>query len=114
MPLALQEILDLEAKNAGLCQIRHQSLCKIFKEICILTLEECEKFSKMSGEIEEGESYFKTKGVCGKGGVVLTIKHLCFYFVKPLVVLGEGMLNARLAFIHRSSNTALPKSYYRL
>ena len=36
----------------------HQSLCKIFKEIRILTLKECEKLSKMSGEIEVDESYF--------------------------------------------------------
>ncbi|WP_185908854.1 hypothetical protein [Campylobacter troglodytis] len=55
----MQEILDLEAqKIADLCQIPHQSSCKIFKEIHILTLKECKKLSKMSAEIEEGDSYF--------------------------------------------------------
>ena len=51
--------LDLEAKKiAELCQISEQSLCKIFKQIRILIAKECEKVSKMSGEIEVDESYF--------------------------------------------------------
>ena len=61
--------LDLEAKKiAQLCQISEQSLCKIFKEIHILTAKECEKISKMSGEIEVDESYFGAKRVRGKRG----------------------------------------------
>ena len=44
--------------NFRLCQISEQSLCKIFKEIRILIAKECEKISKMSGEIEVDESYF--------------------------------------------------------
>ena len=61
--------LDLEAKKiAQLCQISQQSLCKIFKQIRILIAKECEKISKMSGEIEEGESYFGAKRVRGKRG----------------------------------------------
>ncbi|TQR53634.1 hypothetical protein [Campylobacter troglodytis] len=105
-----QETLDLKAKQiAEICQIRHQSLCKIFKEICILIAKECEKlakrsfFNKMSGEIEEGESYFLlryTRNCKQKGQkecvvrveVGLEKRHLCFYFVKPLVILLEGML----------------------
>ncbi|WP_282432308.1 hypothetical protein [Campylobacter troglodytis] len=33
-------------------------MCKIFKDLRILIAKECEKHYKMSGEIEEGESYF--------------------------------------------------------
>ena len=61
--------LDLEAKKiAELCQISQQSLCKIFKEIRILIAKECEKVSKMSGEIEVDESYFGARRVRGKRG----------------------------------------------
>ncbi|WP_427846097.1 hypothetical protein [Campylobacter troglodytis] len=39
--------IDLEAKKiAEICQISQQSLCKIFKQICILIAKECEKISK--------------------------------------------------------------------
>ena len=54
----------------------------------LLTLKECEKISKMSGEIEEGESYFLlryTRNCKQKGqgvfvvsvGVGLEKRHLC-------------------------------------
>ena len=81
--------LDLEAKKiAELCQISEQSLCKIFKQIRILIAKECEKLSKMNGEIEEGESYFllrfarnckqKLQGECEASvGVGLEKRHLC-------------------------------------
>ena len=35
-------------KITDLCQIRHQSLCKIFKQIRILITKECEKSAKRS------------------------------------------------------------------
>ena len=73
----MQEALDLEAKKiAQICQISEQSLCKIsrvcvnriLREIRILIAKECEKVSKMSGEIEVDESYFGAKRVRGKRG----------------------------------------------
>lgn len=66
--------LDLEAvKISKLTGISEQTLCKIFKQIRILMLNECEKVSKFSGEIEVGESYFgarrgRGKRVRGAGG----------------------------------------------
>ena len=65
----MKEALDLEAKKiAEICKISQQSLCKIFKEIRILIAKECEKISKMSGEIEVDESYFGARRVRGKRG----------------------------------------------
>ena len=66
----------------------HQNLCKIFKDLRILIAKECEKISKMSGEIEVDESYFllrfarncKQKGQKGCAvsvGVGLARKRLC-------------------------------------
>ena len=44
---------DIEAsKIAKITQISEQTLCKIFKQIRILIAKECEKVSKMQGEIE--------------------------------------------------------------
>ena len=61
--------LDIEAsKIAKICHISQNSLCKIFKQIRILMLKECEKISKMQGEIEIDESYFGAKKVRGKRG----------------------------------------------
>ena len=71
--------LDLEAKKiAEICKISQQSLCKIFKEIRILIAKECEKISKMSGEIEVDASYFG--GVRGKRGRGAGRKTPSFYF----------------------------------
>ncbi|WP_246059086.1 hypothetical protein [Campylobacter troglodytis] len=58
--------------------------------------KECETVSKMSSEIEVDESYFllrytrnckqkELKECVASVGVGLTRKHLCFYFVTPLV-----------------------------
>ena len=43
-------------------------MCKIFEQIRILIAKECEKISKMQGEIEIDESYFGAKRVRGKRG----------------------------------------------
>ena len=59
--------LDIEAvKIAKLSNISRQSVNKIIKNIRILIAKECEKTSKMQGEIDE--SYFGTKRVRGKRG----------------------------------------------
>ncbi len=61
--------LDIEAsKISKIVGISEVSLCKIFKQIRILMLKECEKITKFSGEIEIDESYFGAKRVRGKRG----------------------------------------------
>ena len=51
--------LDIKAvKLAKITQISEQTLCKLFKQIRILIAQECEKISKLNGEIEIVESYF--------------------------------------------------------
>ena len=61
--------LDIEAtKIAKLSNISRQSVNKIIKNIRILIAKECEKISKLSGEIEVDESYFGAKRVRGKRG----------------------------------------------
>ena len=51
--------LDIKAvKIAKITQISEQTLCKLFKQIRILIAQECEKISKLNGEIEIDESYF--------------------------------------------------------
>ena len=61
--------LDLEAvKIAEICKISRNSINKILKEIRKLMAGECEKISKMKGEIELDESYFGAKRVRGKRG----------------------------------------------
>ena len=61
--------MDIESsKISKITQISEGTLCKIFKHIRILMLKECEKASKMQGEIEIDESYFGAKRVRGKRG----------------------------------------------
>ena len=49
--------LDIEtSKISKLCHISQNSLCKIFRQIRILIAKECEKISKLSGEIEIDEN----------------------------------------------------------
>ena len=61
--------LDIEAvKIAKLSGISRQSINKIIKSIRILIAKECEKISKMQGEIEIDESYFGARRVRGKRG----------------------------------------------
>ena len=61
--------LDIEAtKISKLSNISRQSVNKIIKNIRILIAKECEKTSKMQGEIEIDESYFGAKRVRGKRG----------------------------------------------
>ena len=61
--------LDLEAKKiAEICKISRPCVNRILREIRILIAKECEKISKMSGEIEVDESYFGAKRVRGKRG----------------------------------------------
>ncbi|WP_407712681.1 IS1595 family transposase [Campylobacter hominis] len=60
---------DLEInKISKFSGISRQSLSKIFKEIRILMAKECEKISKLDGEIEIDESYFGAKRGRGKRG----------------------------------------------
>ena len=55
--LAFARSLDIEAsKIAKLSNISRQSVNKIIKQIRILIAKECEKTSKMQGEIEIDES----------------------------------------------------------
>ena len=79
MLVAFARSLDIEAsKIAKICKISQNSLCKIFKQIRILIAKECEKISKMQGEIEIDESYFGAKRVRGKRGRGAGVeKHLC-------------------------------------
>ena len=61
--------LDLEAKKiAEICKISRPCVNRIVREIRILISKECEKISKMSGEIEVDESYFGARRVRGKRG----------------------------------------------
>ena len=61
--------LDIEAtKISKITQISEVTLCKIFRQIRILIAKECEKTSKMQGEIEIDESYFGARRVRGKRG----------------------------------------------
>ncbi|TQR53029.1 IS1595 family transposase, partial [Campylobacter troglodytis] len=61
--------LDLEAKKiAEICKISRPCVNRILREIRILIAKECEKISKMSGEIEVDESYFGARCVRGKRG----------------------------------------------
>lgn len=58
---------DLEAvKVAEICNISEKTIDKIFKAIRIKMAENCEKQTKLSGEIEIDESYFGVKRVRGK------------------------------------------------
>ena len=51
--------MDIESvKIAQLCKVSQKTTDKIFKQIRILIAKECEKTSKMQGEIEIDESYF--------------------------------------------------------
>ena len=61
--------MDIEVvKIAKLSKVSRQSVNKIIKNIRILIAKECEKISKMRGEIEIDESYFGAKRVRGKRG----------------------------------------------
>ncbi|NLK66413.1 MAG: IS1595 family transposase [Campylobacteraceae bacterium] len=61
--------LDIEAvKISELTGVSEKTLGKIFKQIRVLMMNECEKISKFSGEIEVDESYFGAKRVRGKRG----------------------------------------------
>ena len=61
--------LDLKAKKvAEICQISVKTTNKIYKSLRILMACECEKRSKLSGEIEIDESYFGARRVRGKRG----------------------------------------------
>ena len=54
--------LDIEAvKIAEIIKIYRKTINKILKQIRIPMMQECEKVSKVSGEIEIDESYFKLK-----------------------------------------------------
>lgn len=68
--------LDIEAvKIAEICNISRNTVNKILKQIRILMMNECEKISKLSGEIEIDESYFGAKRVRGKRGGVQVARH---------------------------------------
>ena len=75
--------MDLEAvKIAEICQISRNSINKIVKEIRKLMAQECEKISKMKGEIELDESYFGAKRVRGKRGRGASKKNTSFWYAK--------------------------------
>ena len=51
--------MDIESiKIAKLCKVSQKTTDKIIRNIRILIAKECEKISKMQGEIEIDESYF--------------------------------------------------------
>ena len=56
------------SKIAVLCKVSRPCVNRIVQQIRLLIAKECEKISKMSGEIEEGESYFGARRVRGKRG----------------------------------------------
>ena len=56
------------SKIAVLCKVSRPCVNRILREIRILIAKECEKISKMSGEIEVDESYFGARRVRGKRG----------------------------------------------
>ena len=61
--------MDIESiKIAKLCKVSQKTTDKIIKQIRILIAKECEKISKLNGEIEIDESYFGAKRVRGKRG----------------------------------------------
>ena len=104
--------MDIEATRISkITHISEGTLCKIFKQIRILIAKECEKTSKMQGEIEIDESYFGAKRVCGKRGRgSIQEKHLCFCFVT------FANVSSRMGYAkHRLSNLKELKkniSYY--
>ena len=72
--------LDIEAiKIAKISNISRQSVNKIIKHIRILIAKECEKNSKMQGEIEVDESYFGAKRVRSKRGLRSWQKNFCVF-----------------------------------
>ena len=61
--------IDIESiKIAKLCKVSQKTTDKIIENIRIVIAKECEKTSKMQGEIEIDESYFGAKMVRGKRG----------------------------------------------
>ena len=61
--------MDIESvKIAKMCSVSQKTTDKIIKSIRILIAKECEKISKMQGEIEIDESYFGARRVRGKRG----------------------------------------------
>ncbi len=75
--------IDIEAsKISKIVGISQVSLCKIFKQIRILMAKECEKITKLNGEIEVDESYFGAKRVRGKRGRGATSKMPVFGMLK--------------------------------
>ena len=61
--------MDIEvAKISKITHISEVTLWRIFKQIRNLIAKECEKTSKMQGEIEIDENYFGAKRVRGKRG----------------------------------------------
>ena len=123
--------IDLEAKKiAEICKISRVCVNAIVREIRILIAKECEKISKtkflqkMSGEIEEGESYFllcytrnckqkEQKECVVSVGVGLARKRLCFYFV--LRIRNSARMYAKTLVQRLYAKTlALQKNYCRL
>ena len=56
------------SKIAVLCKVSRPCVNRIVQQIRLLIAKECEKISKMSGEIEVDESYFGARRVRGKRG----------------------------------------------
>ena len=56
------------SKIAVLCKVSRPCVNRIVQQIRLLIAKECEKISKISGEIEVDESYFGAKRVRGKRG----------------------------------------------
>ena len=67
-------------KIAEICKISRNSINKILKEIRKLMASECEKISKMKGEIELDESYFGGKR--GRGAKYIKIEKFFFQTFK--------------------------------
>ena len=91
-------------KNAEICKITRPCVNRIVQQIRILIAKECEKISKMSGDIKDGENYFLlrftrncvvegAKRVRGKRRRDAGKRRLCFYFVLRILRLQiEGAL----------------------
>ena len=94
--------LDLEAKKiAEICKISRPCVNRIVQQIRLLIAKECEKISKMSGEIEVDESYFGAKRVRGKRGRGAGKKTSVFGMLKrnrtSLYTSGQTLLCQRVA-----------------
>ena len=95
--------MDIESiKIVKLCKASQKTTDKIIKNIRILIAKECEKISKMQGEIEIDESYFGAKRVRGKRGRGAGKKTMCFCFAS-LATVSRRYVKAKWTSLYANS-----------